>query len=301
VKKYGDFTAVAGIDFDILRGENLALLGPNGAGKSTTISMLYGFISITAGELEVLGHNIRTNARQAKARLGIVPQEENLDKDLSVRQQMIAYARYFRLPRAEAERRADELVEFAQLKERENEVVENLSGGMKRRLLIARALMNKPEILILDEPTTGLDPTGRHMIWQKLRQLKQEGITILLTTHYMDEAEMLSDRVIMINDGRIFGEGCAADLIREHAGERVVELHFAAGNGGEAARRIPAAMPHHLFGDTVYLYVSQDGATGHDPGAVEELAESLSPTDVVRRRASLEDVFLKLAGRTLRD
>lgn len=301
VKKYGDFTAVDRISFDIYRGENLAFLGPNGAGKSTTIRMMYGFISITDGRMEVLGKDVVTGARAIKARIGVVPQDENLDRELSVRQQLLAYARYFRIPRAEAARRADELIEFAQLKDREKEIAENLSGGMKRRLLIARALINNPEMLILDEPTTGLDPPARHIIWQKLRQLKQEGMTILLTTHYMEEAEKLSDRLLMINHGKIVAEGKPADLIREHAGREVVELHASDSDAEAIARALPEGTAFHVFGDAVYVYVTRSLEAGVPRVAIESAIEATHPSEVLRRSASLEDVFLKLSGRTLRD
>lgn len=300
-KRYGDFTAVDSISFEIRQGENLAFLGPNGAGKSTTIRMIYGFTTVTSGELTVLGYDVTRDVRKAKMQIGVVPQEENLDRDLSVFQQLIAYARYFRIPRIEAARRAHELIEFAQLQGREESKVEELSGGMKRRLMIARALLNRPKFLILDEPTTGLDPSARHFVWQKLRQLNQEGLTILLTTHYMEEAEKLSDRCILVEAGKIFAEGKPAKLVEEYAGAEIAELHFAEGMGEAATSKLPQGTSHHALADTIYVHLDRGAFGEMDRGAQEAAIEKLQPREVLRRPASLEDVFLKIAGKSLRD
>ncbi|HSA59756.1 MAG TPA: ABC transporter ATP-binding protein [bacterium] len=216
VKRYDGFTAVDGISFDVRKGECFGFLGPNGAGKTTTMRMIYGFSAPTSGALEVLGMPVSQNARAIKRRVGIAPQELSLDPDLLVLQNLLIYASYFDIPKAEARKRADELLQFFHLLDKKNEKLDHLSGGMKRRLLVARALINKPEVLVLDEPTTGLDPQSRHDMWERVRDLKRQGVTTILTTHYMEEAEELCDRIVLIDHGKIVEEGRPDDLIAKH-------------------------------------------------------------------------------------
>lgn len=295
-KRFGSFTAVDRIDFAIQTGECFGFLGPNGAGKTSTMRMVYGFSPITAGELYVLGRSVRTDIRSVKFRLGVIPQEDNLDPDLKVLQNLIVYARYFDIGRAAALKRAHEVLEFVQLWERREEHIRFLSGGMKRRLTIGRALMNEPEILIADEPTTGLDPQARHMVWQKLRQLQSEGVTLVLTTHNMDEAAHLCDRVAIMDHGKILDVGTPPELIDKYVLPEVVEVRVAVGRMEaleETLRRL--SLEFDPVGDVAYIYAREGGewesALSSRPG-VDRL---------VHRRASLEDVFLKLTGRVLRD
>ncbi|MGH8938440.1 MAG: ABC transporter ATP-binding protein, partial [Actinomycetes bacterium] len=230
VKRFGDFTAVDGIDVDVARGEAFGFLGPNGAGKSSTMRMIGCVSPVTSGTLRVLGMDPAVEASQIKARLGVVPQEDTLDVELTVRENLMVYGRYFGLPRTVLAERADRLLEFVQLAERADSRVEPLSGGVKRRLTIARSLINEPEMLLLDEPTTGLDPQARHALWDRLFRLKQQGVTLVLTTHYMDEAEQLCDRLVVMDGGRFAAEGAPRDLIREWSTREVVELRFQPGD-----------------------------------------------------------------------
>lgn len=295
VKRFDLITAVDQICFNVKERECFGFLGPNGAGKTSTMKMIYCASPITAGSLRVLGLDVRSSTRQIKTRLGVVPQENNLDPDLPVRRNLLTYARYFGLSMGEARERADQLLEELGLAGRADDKVELLSGGMKRRLLIARGLINRPELLILDEPTTGLDPQARHLIWQRLRQLKHEGVTLLVTTHYMDEAAQLCDRIVVIDRGRILIEGNPAELVKCEVGEEVVELRV---EENEEARILTLVSGHHLkterVEDTFYIYTDQ---------AVEvvERLKKAGYGQIHYRPASLEDLFLKLTGRELRD
>ncbi len=295
-KCFGSFTAVDAIDFAIRAGECFGFLGPNGAGKTSTMRMIYGFSPVTDGELNVLGYDVKTEIRSIKCRLGVIPQEDNLDPDLKVLQNLIVYARYFDIKKAAAVARAHEVLEFVQLWERREEHIRFLSGGMKRRLTIGRALMNEPEILIADEPTTGLDPQARHLVWQKLRQLQSEGVTLVLTTHNMDEAAHLCDRVAIMDQGKILDIGTPSELIDKYVLPEVVEVRVAVGRMEPLMMKLrQLSLEFDAVGDVAYIYARQGGewetALSSEPG-VDRL---------VRRRASLEDVFLKLTGRVLRD
>jgi lipooligosaccharide transport system ATP-binding protein len=225
-KKYDDFLAVDHIDFQVYKGECVGFLGPNGAGKTTTVRMMYCFLPPTSGDLEVAGLSVKTKSREIKAKIGVAPQEDNLDPDFSVLKNLTVYARYFDIQKREALRRAEEQIKFFQLEEKKDATIMALSTGMKRRLIFARALMNKPQILLLDEPTTGLDPQARHLVWDEVRNLKKQQVTIILTTHYMDEAQVLCDRILLVDRGKIIEEGSPRDLIRKHVGEEVLELDY---------------------------------------------------------------------------
>jgi len=290
-KSYGGHDAVRGIDFEVRTGEVFGLLGPNGAGKTTTVEILEGYRERDGGEVTVLGADPWKADAAHRARIGVVPQSDTLDTELSVFDNLYVYGRYFGIPRAEVRSRAHDLLEFVQLAERSRAKVDDLSGGMKRRLTIARSLVNNPDLLLLDEPTTGLDPQARHLIWERLRRLTQEGKTLVLTTHFMEEAERLCDRLAIMDRGRIIAQGTPRALIAEHIEPQVLEVH---GNGHESwAERAKALAPRvERVGDTVYAY-------GDD---VEPLLKSISgDLSYLHRRASLEDVFLKLTGRDLRD
>jgi lipooligosaccharide transport system ATP-binding protein len=296
-KEYGSFTAVDGIDLDVQRGEVFGFLGPNGAGKSSTMRMIACVSPPSGGSLRLFGLDPVRDGRAIRARLGVVPQLDTIDPELSVQENLWVYGRFFDLGRAEVRRRAAELLEFAQLTDRATSVVEQLSGGMKRRLSIARALVNEPEMLLLDEPTTGLDPQARHVLWDRLYRLKQQGVTLVLTTHYMDEAEQLCDRLVVMDAGRIVAEGTPRELIEQHATREVLELRFAAGTNDTAAR------PLHDLGarlevlpDRVLVY-ADDG----EAALAEAHRRGARPDSALVRRASLEDVFLHLTGRTLVD
>lgn len=294
-KRYGDFTAVDGIDFEVPAGESFGLLGPNGAGKSTTMRMIGGTLARTSGRLEVMGLDPVTHGPEVRAHLGVVPQEGNLDEELRVRDNIIVYGRYFGLPRGYLRPKSDELLEFAQLTDKADNKVQELSGGMKRRLTIARALVNQPRILLLDEPTTGLDPQARHILWDRLFRLKEEGVTLIVTTHFMDEAEQLCDRLIVVDHGRIMAEGSPASLIREHSSREVVEMRFGSDRNAEALERFrDIGDRHEVLPDRVLVY-ADDGDAALD--AV--LARGLRPHTSLVRRSSLEDVFLRLTGRSL--
>ena len=296
-KSYGSFEAVRGIDFDVEPGTSFGLLGPNGAGKSTTMRMISGVSQRTAGELRILGMDPSREGPRIRAHLGVVPQADNLDQELTVAQNLLFHGRYFGLPRAWLTGKVEELLDFAQLVEKRDSRVDDLSGGMKRRLTIARALISDPRIVLLDEPTTGLDPQARHILWDRLFQLKEKGTTLLLTTHHMDEAEQLCDRLIVVDHGRIVAEGTPADLVRKHAGREVVELRFGSTRNNDAARAITGIGDRiEVLPDRVLVYASDAEGALH---AVHGLG--LEPLSALVRRCSLEDVFLRLTGRSLID
>ena len=297
-KRFDGFVAVDGVDFVIRPGEAFGFLGPNGAGKSSTMRMIGCVSPISGGSLRVLGMDPAVDGAQIRGRLGVVPQEDNLDTELTVWDNLMIYGRYFDLPRAEIRRRAEELLEFVQLTDRRNSRVDPLSGGMKRRLTIARALINQPEVLLLDEPTTGLDPQARHMLWERLYRLKQEGVTLVLTTHYMDEAEQLCDRLVIMDGGRIVAEGSPRELVATHATREVVELRFArAAEQLDAVARVRALVPRvEAVADRLLVYTDDGDAT-----AAAVSGDGVGAASVLVRRASLEDVFLILTGRTLED
>ena len=294
-KRFGEFTAVDGIDFDVAPGESFGFLGPNGAGKTSTMRMIGCVSPLSDGTLSILGLDPTTHGPQIRGRLGVVPQQDTLDTELTVRENLLIYGRYFGLTRAECAKRADELLDFAQLTERASDRVEHMSGGMKRRLTIARSLINEPDVLLLDEPTTGLDPQARHLLWDRLYRLKQRGVTLVLTTHYMDEAEQLCDRLVVMDKARIVAEGSPRSLIEQYATREVTELRFAPGvqetldgqlDGlAERIERLP---------DRVLLYTN-DG----EAAVAAAHARGLQPDQVLVRRSSLEDVFLRLTGRSL--
>ncbi len=293
-KRYGAFTAVDGISFAVRAGECFGFLGPNGAGKTTTIRMISCVSPVTAGELTVDGMRVQDQPRRIKSILGVVPQENNLDPDLTVRQNLRAYARYFDLPRDVAEQRIDESLSLLQLTEKQRERIDELSGGLKRRLTIARGLLNAPKIMVLDEPTTGLDPQARHLVWQKLRYLRSQGVTMLLSSHYMDEAEHLCDRIVILHQGRIMAEGTPAELVTEHAGREVIEVHAGEEDRTPILQQLRArnGVSVEEVEDILYVYIR--GEDGLDPKSLQVDADK-----VVYRRANLEDVFLKLTGRGL--
>jgi lipooligosaccharide transport system ATP-binding protein len=295
VKKYGDHVAVDGLSFEVAPGESFGLLGPNGAGKSTTMRMIGAVSSRTGGALDILGLDPDTHGPEIRSQLGVVPQADNLDLELRARDNLIVYGRYFGLPRKQVAARADELLEFAQLSDRANAKVDDLSGGMKRRLTIARALISEPRILLLDEPTTGLDPQARHILWDRLFRLKEQGTTLVLTTHYMDEAEQLCDRIIVVDEGRIMAEGSPASLIRDHSSREVLEVRFGSDRNEEASREIAG------FGDRVEVLPDRVLVYASDGEAVLSriLERGLTPITTLVRRSSLEDVFLRLTGRSL--
>lgn len=296
-KKFGDFTAVDSISFEVAPGESFGLLGPNGAGKSTTMRMIGGTSLRTSGSLRVLGLDPEARGPEVRASLGVVPQQDSLDEELRTRANLIVYGRYFGLPLSYLKPKAEELLEFAQLSEKANEKVNALSGGMKRRLTIARGLINEPKILLLDEPTTGLDPQARHVLWDRLFRLKEQGVTLVLTTHFMDEAEQLCDRLIVIDHGRIVAEGAPQDLIRRYATREVVELRF--GSERNAAMQVELAdlaEAMEVLPDRILLYTHNGESVADEVGR-----RGLAPLTSLVRRSSLEDVFLRLTGRSLVD
>ncbi|MCU1681205.1 MAG: transporter [Amycolatopsis sp.] len=297
VKRFGEFEAVSGIDVEVARGEAFGFLGPNGAGKSSTMRMIACVSPRTEGDLRVLGMDPDVDGPHIRARLGVVPQQDNLDNELTVRQNLQVYGRYFGLSRAHVKRKAVELMEFAQLTDRADEEVEPLSGGMKRRLTIARSLVNDPELLLLDEPTTGLDPQARHLLWDRLFRLKAQGVTLIITTHYMDEAEQLCDRLVVMDKGRIVAEGSPAALIAKHSTREVLELRFAPGEQESSARTVEDLADRvEVLPDRVLLYTAAGEST------LEQVhARGARPVSSLVRRSSLEDVFLRLTGRTLVD
>ncbi len=294
-KRFGDMTAVDAVDFDVAPGESFGFLGPNGAGKTSTMRMIGCVSPVTAGSLTVLGMDPAVDPARIKARIGVVPQQDTLDMELTVRENLVIYGRYFDLSRSEAGRRADELLEFVQLSDRSSSQVEPLSGGMKRRLTIARSLINEPSLMLLDEPTTGLDPQARHLLWDRLYRLKQRGVTLVLTTHYMDEAEQLCDRLVVMDKAKIVAEGSPRELIEQHSTREVLELRFPADSepppdpafDGLASRieRLP---------DRLLLY-TEDG----EAAVIAIHERGIRPETTLVRRSTLEDVFLRLTGRSL--
>jgi lipooligosaccharide transport system ATP-binding protein len=296
-KKFGEFQAVDGIDFQIAPGEAFGFLGPNGAGKTSTMKMIAATSPVTEGTLRVFGLDPATAGAAIRARLGVVPQEDNLDTELTVEENLFIYGRYFDLPRSEIRQRIDELLAFAQLADRKKSKVDPLSGGMKRRLTIARGLINRPEILILDEPTTGLDPQARHLLWDRLYRLKRDGATLVITTHYMDEAEQLCDRLVIMDKGKIVGEGSPRSLIQEHSTREVVELRFPAGEQDLVAPRIEGIGSRiEVLPDRILVYADEAEK------AMEEVHNRGLETEMtLARRSTLEDVFLHLTGRSLVD
>jgi lipooligosaccharide transport system ATP-binding protein len=297
-KNYGDRVAVDDVDFEVEPGICFGFLGPNGAGKTTTMKMIYGLATVDGGELAVLGLDAARDRRAIKSRIGVVPQETNLDGDLTVRENLLQQARYFGIDPAKARGRADELLEFALLADRADERIHALSGGMKRRLLISRALVGDPELVVLDEPTTGLDPQARLAVWGALDRLRRRGVTLLLTTHYMEEAERLCDRLVIMDEGRIVADGRPAELIHRHVGREVLELQL---DDGCDPERLVGSLDgriqgHDLSERTLMLYADNAEVV------LEELDQDAFPTEsALVRRATLEDVFLRLTGRTLRE
>jgi lipooligosaccharide transport system ATP-binding protein len=296
-KSFGDFEAVKGIDVQVSKGEAFGFLGPNGAGKSSTMRMIAAVSPVTAGELRILGLDPAADGPTIRGRLGVCPQEDTLDNELNVFDNLYIYGRYFGIDKATVRQRAEELLDFVQLTEKRTSRVEDLSGGMKRRLTIARSLINDPEVLLLDEPTTGLDPQARHILWDQLFRLKQAGVTLVITTHYMDEAEQLCDRLVVMDKGLIVAEGSPRELIDQHSTREVAELRFGVGEHEALAEKL-ADLGNRIevLPDRLLVY-SDDGeeviARTHERG--------LQPLAVLVRRSTLEDVFLRLTGRTLVD
>ena len=296
-KSFGSFEAVKGIDVQVRKGEAFGFLGPNGAGKSSTMRMIAAVSPVGEGELRILGMDPATHGAEIRARIGVCPQEDTLDNEITVRENLYVYGRYFGIPRQEVRERVEELLEFVQLTDKAKSMVEELSGGMKRRLTIARSLINRPDVLLLDEPTTGLDPQARHVVWDRLFRLKQQGVTIVLTTHYMDEAEQLCDRLVVMDKGVIVAEGSPLALVREHSTREVAELRFGVGEHEALAEKVADLGDRvEVLPDRLLVYTA-DGeeviAKVHERG--------LDPVAVLVRRATLEDVFLRLTGRTLVD
>ena len=296
-KKFGDFTAVDAIDFQVTKGESFGLLGPNGAGKSTIMRIIGATSQRTSGEITILGKDPEQFGPQIRAHLGVVPQQDNLDQQLSVTENLYIYGRYFGLSKKFVKQKIEELLEFAQLGEKRDAKVESLSGGMKRRLTIARALVSEPEILMLDEPTTGLDPQARHILWDRLFRLKEQGVTLVITTHFMDEAEQLCDRLVVMDKGKIMAEGSPADLIKTYSTKEVLETRFGSERNSAMADQLRGMCERiEELPDRILLY-TEDGE-----GLLEKIyAADLHPKTSLIRRSSLEDVFLRLTGRTLID
>jgi lipooligosaccharide transport system ATP-binding protein len=293
-KSYDDVLAVDKVDFEVFKGECCGFLGPNGAGKTTTIKMIHCVLPLTSGSLTVAGMSVLDRPREIKKMIGVAPQEENLDPDFTVITNLLVYARYFDLSKKEAQGRAENLLKFVQLEEKRNVVIDQLSTGMKRRLVLARALINEPQVLLLDEPTTGLDPQARHLIWDKVRGLKKQGVTIILTTHYMDEAAALCDRTLIMDHGKIIEEGRPADLVKKHAGQDVLEVDFDA----EVMRMLKEKFPEarlETVSDRIRVFTDQPH------GVFEAFLEDFLSRGATIRNANLEDVFLKLTGRELRE
>jgi len=292
-KKFGDLTAVDGISFDIRQGECFGFLGPNGAGKTSTIRMIHCVSPVTSGNLTVNGMPAHINNRVLKKMTGVVPQEIDLDIDLTVDENLAIHARFFDIPRAEARKRINDYLKFVELDQKRNSKIDELSTGMKKRLLIARALINAPKLIIADEPTTGLDPQARHLIWQRLRELKREGATLILTTQYMEEAEQLCDRIVIMHKGRILKEGAPKSLIEDEIGSEVVEIRVPKEEDEKLIEKLAfASCGNERVGDTLYFYCRD----GHE--LMKKVVE-MNLTNVINRPASLEDVFLKLTGRSL--
>ncbi len=293
-KKYDDFLAVNGIDFEVYKGEICGFLGPNGAGKTTTVKMIHCFLPITSGSLTVAGLDVNADEREIKKIVGVAPQEDNLDPDFSVMYNLIVYARYFDISRTIAQQRAEDLLKFIQLEEKKNVLISELSTGMKRRLILARALINEPRILLLDEPTTGLDPQARHLIWDKVRSLKKQGVTIVITTHYMDEAAELCDRTFIMDNGKIIENGKPSELVRKHVGEEVLEIDYSEDIMKTLQNQFPQARLETL-GERIRVF------TKEPHGLFEAFLHEFPTKSAAIRSANLEDVFLKLTGRQLRE
>jgi len=294
-KTYGDFVAVDGVNFTVRRGESFGLLGPNGAGKSTTMKMIAATSQRTGGELSILGKDPNTQGPEIRAHLGVVPQQDNLDRELKVWENLMVYGRYFGLSRKWLKGKIEELLDFAQLVDKRNAKTEELSGGMKRRLTIARGLVNEPEILLLDEPTTGLDPQARHILWDRLFRLKEQGVTLVITTHYMDEAEQLCDRLMVMDKGKIMAEGSPAELIKKYSSKEVLEVRFGSDNNLTVADKLKGIGERlEVLPDRILIY-AESGEK-----CLEQIVKlGLEPVTSLVRRSSLEDVFLRLTGRTL--
>jgi lipooligosaccharide transport system ATP-binding protein len=294
-KRFGEITAVDAIDFDVAPGESFGFLGPNGAGKTSTMRMIGCVSPATAGTLRILGQDPAIDGPRIRARLGVVPQQDTLDTELTVRENLLIYGRYFGMARQDIAKRADELLDFVQLTERADDRVEHLSGGMKRRLTIARSLINEPDLMLLDEPTTGLDPQARHLLWDRLYRLKQRGVTLVLTTHYMDEAEQLCDRLVVMDKARIVAEGSPRELIERYSTREVTELRFKPGEQDQLDGQLEGLAERvERLPDRVLLY-ADDG----EAAVAAAHARGLQPETVLVRRSSLEDVFLRLTGRSL--
>jgi len=293
-KKFGDLVAVDNITFQVSKSECFGFLGPNGAGKTTTIKMVNCVLPLTAGRLTVAGMDVTEQAREIKKMIGVAPQEDNLDPDFTVLHNLIVYARYFDIPKAEAHKRAEELLRFVQLEEKRKVLIDQLSSGMKRRLILARALINEPQILILDEPTTGLDPQARHLIWDKVKSLQKQGVTIVLTTHYMEEAAQLCDRTVIMDNGKIIEEGKPSNLIKKHVGEEVLEVAY----DEEVLKFLRNAFPDarlDVVSDRIQVFSNQPR------GVFAQILSKFSFKAAMIRDANLEDVFLRLTGRRLRE
>jgi lipooligosaccharide transport system ATP-binding protein len=293
-KKFGNLTAVDHIDFEVFKGECVGFLGPNGAGKTTTVRMIYCFLPLTEGELSVAGMSVTEQSREIKSMVGVAPQEDNLDPDFTVTKNLLVYARYFDIPKSEAAKRATEQLKFFQLEEKKSVLISELSTGMKRRLILARALINEPQILLLDEPTTGLDPQARHLVWEEVRTLRKHGVTIIITTHYMDEAAALCDRILIMDNGKIIEQGQPAELIKKHIGKDVLEVDTEEKLVQTLKTEFPDAR-FETFGDRVHVFTTQPH------GVFERFVEKYPYKNVTIRNANLEDVFLKLTGRKLRE
>ncbi len=292
-KKFDNFTAVDHIDFEVYRGECVGFLGPNGAGKTTTVRMMYCFLLPTSGELKVAGKSVTTHCREIKSIVGVAPQEDNLDPDFSVIKNLTVYSRYFDIPKNEAQKRVEEQLKFFQLEEKRDVPIMALSTGMKRRLIFARALLNKPQVLLLDEPTTGLDPQARHLVWDEVRQLKKERVTVILTTHYMDEAQILCDRILIVDHGKIIEQGTPTELIKKHVGQEVLEVDY----DEQLLLILKEAFPEariEQVGDRMQVFTDQPH------GVFESFLTEHKLQNVSIRNANIEDVFLKLTGRGLR-
>ena len=293
-KKFGEFFALDSVNFEIFKGESFGFLGPNGAGKTTTMKMIQSVSPLTGGRLTLAGMDVAEHGREIKCMIGVAPQEDNLDPDFTVFRNLMVYARYFDIPKEKAKTKADELLKFMQLDEKRDVIITSLSGGMRRRLLLARALMNDPQILILDEPTTGLDPQARHLIWTKIKNLQKQGVTVILTTHYMDEAAHICDRLIIMDHGKIIERGKPADLVKKHVGEEVLEVLFS----DEAMQFLKQNFPDariDVVGDKIQVFANKPR------GVLAKVLEKVSFKGALIRDSNLEDVFLKLAGRSLKD
>ena len=293
-KKFGSLVAVDSVNFESVKGESFGFLGPNGAGKTTTMKMIQAVSPLTEGKLTVAGIDVTEQGREIKGIIGVAPQVDNLDPDFTVFQNLTVYARYFDVPKEKAKAKADELLRFMQLDEKRDVVITALSGGMRRRLILARALMNEPQILILDEPTTGLDPQARHLIWTKIRNLQKQGVTVISTTHYMDEAAQLCDRIIIMDHGKIIEKGKPSDLVKEQVGEEVLEVLYSEEAMSCLKQHFPDAQ-FDIVGDRIQVFANKPR------GVLTMVLKEASFKGALIRDSNLEDVFLKLAGRSLRD